>query len=438
MYGYTVSMNRMQAPSSFPSFEGALVPGLEGSKPSETAAVSWLLLDLNSYFASCEQQLDPSLRGKPVGIIPVLAETTSCLSMSYEAKAKGVKMGMRLSDVRRLCPDIIFRQARPSVYVEIHHEILKAVESCVPISSVLSIDEVACELTGSQRRLPVAIALAKHMKDEVRRQVGDCLKSSVGLAPNPMLAKVASDFQKPDGLTVFLKELLPAALYSLPLRALPGVGPKMEKRILSCGITSMESLCSTSKEEMRRIWGGICGERFHEWLRGGLPELPKTQTRSMSHQHVLPPEKRSREAAWIVVQGLLDRLARRLRKEKVFTKRLTLSIRPLQGESWEETAKLDETQDTIELFRVMIRLWNATPPTLRPLLVSVTASDLIQSDEHQFSLFENPRRTALSHALDSIQTIYGKESVTFASLLESGGSGGAAIAFKRVPGADEF
>src|SRR5512135_3161690 len=108
-----------------------------------------LLLDFNSYFASVEQQLRPELRNRPLGILPVVAETTCCIAASYQAKRFGVRTGTSVAEARQLCPDIVFVQARPGVYVEMHHRLMEIVDSVIAIGEVLSIDEVACELTGS-------------------------------------------------------------------------------------------------------------------------------------------------------------------------------------------------------------------------------------------------------------------------------------------------
>lgn len=120
-----------------------------------------LYVDFNSYFASVEQQLCPKLRGKPVGVLPVMADTTCCIAASYEAKRYGVRTGTSVREARRLCPDIRLVLARPAVYVEQHHRLIEAVESCLHVDRVLSIDEMACRLTGSDCRRDRALALAR-------------------------------------------------------------------------------------------------------------------------------------------------------------------------------------------------------------------------------------------------------------------------------------
>src|SRR5271168_598341 len=170
--------------------------------------VNWLFLDLNSYFASVEQEVRPELRGRPVGVVAVETDTTVCIAASYEAKAFGVKTGTMVKDARQMCPEMVFVEARHEIYVDYHHRIVKAVESCLPVTAVLSIDEMACRLMGRERPLLAAMRLAQQVKDAVKTQVGSTLQCSVGLAPNRYLAKIASDMEKPDGLVALTRDIL--------------------------------------------------------------------------------------------------------------------------------------------------------------------------------------------------------------------------------------
>ena len=213
--------------------------------------LSWLFIDLNSYFASVEQQARPELRGKPVGILPMMAETTCCIAASYEAKAFGVKTGTNVADARRLCPGIQFVEARHELYVEFHHRIVEAVESCIPVTGVYSIDEMGCRLIGRERPLMVAMELGRQIKARIKDKVGDTLRCSVGIATNRYLAKIATDMDKPDGLVALTPDILTAALKRLELRDLPGIGPRMEKRLHLAGIRTMDHLLSLSAEQMR-------------------------------------------------------------------------------------------------------------------------------------------------------------------------------------------
>ena len=184
-------------------------------EPVAGPSVNWLFVDLNSYFASVEQEVRPELRGRPVGVVPMMADTTCCIAASYEAKAFGVRTGTIVADAKRLCPDIVLIEARHEIYVDYHLRIVEAVESCLPVTAVLSIDEMACRLMGRERPLLAAMNLARKVKARILEQVGPMLSSSVGLATNRYLAKVASDMEKPNGLVALPVDLLPEALGQL-------------------------------------------------------------------------------------------------------------------------------------------------------------------------------------------------------------------------------
>ena len=203
--------------------------------------LNWLFVDLNSYFASVEQQVRPELRGRPVGVVPMMADTTVCIAASYEAKAFGVRTGTIVADAKRMCPEIVLVEGRHEIYTEYHHRVVEAVESCVPVTAVCSIDEMACRLIGRERPLLNAIDLGIRVKRTIREKVGECLRSSVGIATNRYLAKVASDMEKPDGLVALPLDILPEALHQLTLSDLPGIGARTEKRLNEKGIRTMDA-----------------------------------------------------------------------------------------------------------------------------------------------------------------------------------------------------
>jgi len=131
----------------------------------------WLFLDLNSYFASVEQELVPSLQGRPIAVVPVVADTTCCIAASYEAKAFGVKTGTQVGEAKRMCRGIELVEARHELYVEYHNRIVEAVETVVPVASVMSIDEMACRLVGREQPLLAALDVAQ-ASDFVRAMPG--------------------------------------------------------------------------------------------------------------------------------------------------------------------------------------------------------------------------------------------------------------------------
>ncbi|WP_395747745.1 Y-family DNA polymerase [Prosthecobacter sp.] len=420
--------------------------------PSDSAsAVDWLYLDLNSYFASVEQQLHPELRGRPVAVVPVDSDATCAIAASHEAKKFGIKTGTNIGEARRRCPDLITVKGSHDKYVEYHHEVIKEVERHYPVHKICSIDEMACKLDPPRRRLEVAQDLARRIKRGLRERVGECITCSIGLAPNRFLAKVASDMQKPDGLVVLLPEELPGRLLELKLSDLCGIGRRMEPRLRACGIRTMEELWDAERETLHRAWGGVCGDRFWHELHGGATEddVP-TATRTIGHSHVLAPELRPPPAAGIVARRLLLKAASRLRRMKYRASHLHLSVRLEDGPRCEAQGKFEEGADSIVMARLLAELWQRVMRQgrwQRVKKVSVTLYGLVaEATPHQLELFPSAGQSAskeqrekLSHVLDSINQKFGRDSVVIGFTPDTVRTfSGTKIAFTRIPDREEF
>ena len=322
-----------------------------------------LFVDFNSYFASVEQQIKPHLRGKPVGVLPVMARGTCCIAASYEAKAYGIKTGTSVMDAKRLCPEIVFVEAQHAIYVEFHQRAVAAVERIAPVRQVLSIDEMECELTGSWRNRDKAMAIAHDIKREILSTVGSCLRCSIGIAPNTMLAKLASDMQKPDGLVVIEQAELPERLHPLKLQDVQGIGKRMLQRLQVAGIFSMAELCAAPRGVLHSVWGGVAGTEMHDMLRGQWYGPRNTTARSLGHSHVLPPELRNTEGALGVLMRLTQKAAMRLRKQGFYATAMSISVRcdhryqatPGGGRD----AQFGQMQDTGFFLDVLHKLWHS-------------------------------------------------------------------------------
>lgn len=394
-----------------------------------------LYIDFNSYFASVEQQDRPELRGRPVAVLPVMTDSTCCIAASYEAKRFGIRTGTMVHEARRLCPELLCVLARHELYVEYHQAILKLIDTCIPVDEVRSIDEMACSLTGSWRQRDKALTVARQIKRSLRKGLGECMTSSIGIAPNTFLAKTAADMQKPDGLVVIEQAALPAALHGLQLRDLCGIGPRMEQRLKRAGLQTMTALCAAGKAELRRVWGGVEGEHMHDLLRGLEVYAPPTERGSVGHSHVLPPELRNERGARTVMHRMLQKAALRLRRMGYCAGGLWLSLRHVGGGSWSEEARFLETQDTVELTHVLNQLWARRPRGgARPMYVGVTLVRLIPATESTPSLFAPRRsRAALQDTMDRINLRYGKHALYFGGAHGGHAASPLRIAFNRIP-----
>lgn len=393
-----------------------------------------LLLDFNSYFASVEQQLRPELRGRPVGILPVLAETTCCIAASYEAKRHGVKTGTPVQEARRLCPDIVFVEARPAEYVRMHHRLMETVDSVIAIGEVLSIDEVYCELTGSWQREEVITRLAREVKARIRDEVGACLTCSIGIGPNRFLAKTASNLQKPDGLTVIHAHDLPQVLFPLRLTDLNGIADAMLERLNRHGIHTVEALCRASREQLRKVWGGIEGERYYDRLRGIELSLPPSRRSSLGHSHVLPPQLRHAGGAYAVLSKLTQKAALRLRAENLLAGRLHVRISWRKHAPWETTARFSPMADTLGFLRIIAALWAEHPPRGEPVKVAMAFTDLTPASQETLALFQDGSRTpGLDQAFDRVRRRYGNTALFFGGAYLANEQAPLRIAFTHIP-----
>ncbi len=404
--------------------------------PLSQDQVSWLFLDLNSYFASVEQQVRPELRNRPVAVVPVMADTTCCIAASYEAKAYGVKTGVSVKEAKRLCHPLVLVEARHELYVDFHHRILKAIDSCLPITKVVSIDEMACRLMGRERLVDSARKLAHKIKSTIYREAGECLRCSIGLGPNRLMAKTASNMQKPDGLVSILTSDLPACLYRMQPTDLPGIGHRMKARLERRGIFTMEQLCALTSHQMRALWGSVVGERFWHWLRGEDFDEPQFLQGSIGHQHVLPPTQRTMGQAGMVLEKLLHKAAARLRRRKMWAGGISLYVSFSQGREksiWESHARILECQDTITLMETFRKLWTNCPAG-RPTFVGVALFDLLPEHQHTLPLLEDEnRRCRIAGVMDSINDKYGSHMLYVAGSRTTREPMPPRIAFSYIP-----
>ncbi len=425
-------------------------------------ALRWLYIDLNSYFASVEQQLQPHLRRRPVAVVPTSGTDSTCaIAASYEAKAFGIKTGTMIYDARKLCPDLVIVPARHDKYVDYHHRIMTEIEHYIPLTKICSIDEVACRLMGAEQDKDNAIALARRIKQGVIDNVGVCLSTSVGIAPNRFLSKVASNLQKPDGLTVLEAHELPSRLLHLKLRDLPGIGRKIEQRLARIGVTSLQNFWNLDPKHVRKIWHSVAGERFWYALHGvevtDPPETEKqTKRHTISHSQVLAPAMRPRDKARLIARRLTIKAATRLRRVEFYAEYYNLYVHfDCQGTRletrWQGHLKLPSTQNNFTFLKALNELWaemSRMKNSFRIKQVAVGLYGLTHKDEKMPDMFddlqdpvaqEQKKHNRLSKALDQINKKYGLDTIAVGALpCATANYTGSKIAFTRIPEKAEF
>jgi DNA polymerase-4 len=451
----------------------------------------YLFIDMNAFFASVEQQEDPALRYLPVAVIPTMAETTCCIAASYEAKAMGIKTGTPVWEARKLSRGtIIFKIANHKRYVLIHNRIVQAVGSVLPVERVISIDEMTCRLVGSDQESWRGMELATRIKAAIKEQAGDYLTCSIGIGPNGMLAKVASDLRKPNGLTVFADDNLPSALYGLKLQDFPGIGPRMARRLNLFGVCTVRQLCEMPAPALCEVWGSkVLGMKWFRLLRGqDLPDEP-TRRQTVSHSHILPPNLRNEAGAYGVLVRLTHKAVARLRKINYWAGAVSVDVsfqdsprafstdhiaqaeppqaltlpdsfdaswstgrdegedrgttpagvrkprwRPLR--KWDAGCRLPLCQDTPNILRAVAKLWQSHPPGI-PFKVGMVLTELRPARSATPSLFEDDRKAAdLSHAMDEVNREFGASVVHFGGMHGMKDTAPSRIAFTQIPDFD--
>ena len=406
-----------------------------------------LFIDMNSFFASCEQQDRPGLRGRPVAVIPTDANTTSCIAASYEAKQFGVKTGTPVWEAKRLCPGIVCLPADHRRYVIMHNRIVDAVGGVIPVDQIRSIDEMSCRLTPAEQSPAAATAIAHQIKAAIRARAGDYLSCSIGVGPNELLSKVAADMRKPDGLVVLSDAELPAALYRLQLNDFPGVGPRMERRLRLMGVFTVRQFCAAPAKVLAEVWGSkLLGEKWWRILRGEDVRDRPTRRQTVGHSHVLPPDLRTDEGAYGVLVRLVHKAAARMRKIDYWAGAVSIGVSYKDDDAaafgwgrngWGAGRHLPRCQDTPGILRVVAELWDGRPRDREPFKVAMALTDLVPARSATPSLFAEDRRaTELSHAMDAVNREFGASVVYLGSMFGMRDAAPNRIAFTNIPDLD--
>jgi len=410
------------------------------------AGLERLYVDFDSFFASAEQHLQPHLRGRPIGVIPVESEHTGLIAVSREAKALGVRRGAWARDARRQCPGLVLITARHERYVQLHHTILDVIGSVVPVKAVCSIDEVVCTLLPSEQAQ--GLTLGKRVKEAIAKRIGPTLTCSVGLGPNDLLAKIAAEMHKPDGLVAIHPDELPAPLLSLALTDIPGIARGNAARLARAGIHDIAALWRLQPKELRRLWGSVEGERMWMGLHGYTVERPETQRRMFGHGRVLPVDWRHLGGAYAAARVLLAKASRRMRRAGFSARALALWLTDKHSAGWYGEERFPPTWDDPSLLAALGNLFlHAEREDMRrSRSVHVALHDLVPLKDVEEDLFGytaeaqvKRRMESLSHIADRLNASHGQTLLHWGPLVDiPGGYAGAKIAFNRIPDAADF
>lgn len=398
--------------------------------PSSMSERIILHMDMNAFFASVEQQSNPALRGRPIAVIGS-AKRTVVTTCSYEARAWGVKTGMTVWEAKRSCPGLILVVGNNRKYTWTSSQIIRILLDYTPLVEVFSIDEAFLDITGSLKLFGPPERIACQIKARIRQGFG--ITCSIGIAPNKLLAKLASEMKKPDGLTIIGQDEVERILEEVPAKDLCGVGGKTARRLELFGIRTCGELGRFPAEILRRKFG-VIGEQLHRMVRGidESPVVPSAETervKSVGHSMTLKHDISSPGEILRYLLLLSEMVGRRARRYNVLGKTVTLSIRYADFDTWvgkQETLPhhINLSDDIYRAARAILETLVLTQPVR---LLGVRLSNLCYMGG-QLPLFERERKNALMiGALDQVNDRYGDFTVTFGNLLEEEDKGSRVI-----------
>ncbi|MGB7031858.1 MAG: DNA polymerase IV [Syntrophobacteria bacterium] len=380
-------------------------------------------LDMDAFYAAVEVLDNPDLQGKSV-IVGGSKERGVVSSASYEARTFGVHSAQPIATAMRLCPQGIFRPVRMWRYKEISRQIFEIFKRFSPLVEPLSLDEAFVDVTGSTRLFGPPEEIAKKIKQQVVAETG--LTASAGVAPTKFIAKIASDIQKPDGLTIVPEGKVKEFLGPLPIEKLWGVGERTRKTLAHLGVETIGDLGRVPLELLDRKMGK---HGLHlSLLAQGVDEREvetERQVKSIGHEETYREDILDMTMARRVLLSLATKVAKRLRGHGFVGKTVTLKVKYHDFVQITRSVTLQEpTDDGREIFQSCCDLLSKTEASKRPVrLFGISLSQLDLADkERQLALFEQrrgaPKRKRLNRALDTISDKYGDEAIVPGTLLE--------------------
>jgi DNA polymerase-4 len=290
------------------------------------AAADILHVDLDAFYASVEQREDPALAGRPV-IVGGLGPRGVVAAASYEARAFGVYSATPMMRARRACPDGVFLAPRFDLYRDVSTEVMRILRSYTPLVEPIALDEAFLDVAGARRVLGSGPEIAVAIRTQVRAETR--LTASVGVATTKLMAKLASDDAKPDGLLVVEPGTELEFLHPLPVRRLWGVGPATERRLATLGVQTVGDLAAIPEDFLVRTLGNASGRHLHAlaWNRDERPVVAEQEVKSIGHEQTFPADLHDHAALDHQLVGLADGVATRLRAANVTARTVQLKIR---------------------------------------------------------------------------------------------------------------
>jgi DNA polymerase IV len=378
-----------------------------------------LCIDMDAFFASVEQQSNPKLRGKPIAVIGSGGRTV-ITTRSYEAREYGVKTGMNIYEAKKLCPPLIFVVGNNEKYTHTCRELQKIYLRFTPEVEVYSIDEAFLDVTTSYHLFGGPEAIGDIIKKEIKKQFG--INCTVGIAPNILLAKLASDIAKPDGLKWIRAEDAESVLECIPVKELWGIGSRLSEKLDAMGIKTCGELGRAPASLLRNKFG-IIGEHLKTMGLGRCNRplhVQEDDPKSIGHSMTFDKDLSERTAIEAEMLKLSDMVGRRARKYGFVGRKVTLTVRYPDFETFsKQTTFTEYTNHTHEIYRHAASILNTIMLKDSVRLLGVALSSLVR-DQNQVLLFKEQRKErALLQTIDAVNDRYGDFKLIWASYLKN-------------------
>ena len=378
-----------------------------------------LFVDMNSFFASCEQQSNYWLRGRPVGVCVYTGKFGCVIAPSIEAKKRGIKTGMRLNEAMVICPELVPLETNPARYRDFHVKIMKVLKKYSNDVIPKSIDEAIVNLNNYQLVHKDVVEVAKKIKIDIKNEVGDWLKCSIGIAPNAFLAKLASDIQKPDGLTIITPENIDQVLGKLRLKDLPGIAKNMAERLQRANINNPVELRHTSPERLRIICRGVAGDYWHKRLNFGEVDMyNRSEYKTMqAMRHLSMAQSKEIENIESILLSLCLTLEKRMVEANVFCRTIGFHTGYENGYSYNDNINMSiPMQDGVDILQALKKRMKHFEDTNKcdavinenSTSLSVFVGNFVNESMVQYGMFENnSRKDKLRKTVYALKDMFG-------------------------------
>lgn len=381
-------------------------------------------IDLNSCFATVEQQARPMLRGKPVGIANRSNENTALVTASYEAKAMGVKVGMKVREAKLLCPDLVIVESDPSKYRYVYHRLLDIMKDYSAHVTMKSIDEGIIDFhdTTAAMQGRDLVEIGHEIKQRLKDEIGIWMRCNVGIATNRFLAKQAAGLNKPDGLDVITPANIREVLGKLKLTDLTGIASQNEKRLNSVGIyTPLQFLDADVVVLQKIVFKSVVGRWWHDRLRGWEVDDVQSDVKRVGRQYVLESFTLSRDEIIQRLHHLCESVGSRMRSQNKSARGIYVYAKTLSREHWHSSSLsgLPFSSDQT-IFMLAHTLFLGAPGEIKEIGIHCYELEPIQ--DQQVSLFNDQivQERQVTEAIDGINKKYGERTIHSADTLGTG------------------